>query len=231
MNLKDKLKTIAIGMGLGLTTMTGCTNNKQPEKEPVQDMLSAETNNDVDIYNNPVRLHKVDVTVYRNSSMKDEGYKQLVWGLDNNEQAALERTRAGQKTHLEEYDLPNGDSFMVETYDDGVLKANNSLIVIDRKIQVVGDSKHYALNLQRRADELQEQALQKKRERLEQIKAQERAGMRRSNPAKTEPEIVSDTIAAPESSEPKDTIKQADLHKHDSLPIDTLRRLKGHERD
>lgn len=231
MNLKDKLKTIALGMGLGLTAMTGCTNNKQPEKEPVQDMLSAETFNDVDMYNNPVRLHKVDVTVYRNSSMKDEGYKQLVWGLDNNEQAALERTRAGQKTHLEEYDLPNGDSFMVETYDDGVLKANNSLIVIDRKIQVVGDSKHYALNLQRRADELQEQALQKKRERLEQIKAQERAGMRRSNTAKTEPEIVSDTIAAPESSEPKDTLKQADLHKHDSLPIDTLRRLKGHERD
>lgn len=231
MNLKDKLKTISLGMGLGLTTMTGCTNNKQPEKEPVQDMLSAETNNDVDMYNNPVRLHKVEVTVYRNSSMKDEGYKQLVWGLDNNEQAALERTRAGQKTHLEEYDLPNGDSYMVETYDDGVLKANNSLIVIDRKIQVVGDRKNYALNLQRRADELQEQALQKKRERLEQIKAQERAGMRRSYPVKTEPEFVSDTIAAPKSSEPKDTLKQADLHKHDSLPIDTLRHIKGHERD
>lgn len=231
MNLKDKLKTIALGMGLGLTTMTGCTNNKQPEKEPVQDMLSAETNNDVDMYNNPVRLHKVEVTVYRNSSMKDEGYKQLVWGLDNNEQATLERTRAGQKTHLEEYDLPNGDSYMVETYDDGVLKANNSLIVIDRKIQVVGDRKNYALNLQRRADELQEQALQKKRERLEQIKAQERAGMRRSYPVKTEPEFVSDTIAAPKSSEPKDTLKQADLHKHDSLPIDTLRHIKGHERD
>lgn len=231
MNLKDKLKTIALGMGLGLTTMTGCTNNKQPEKEPVQDMLSAETNNDVDMYNNPVRLHKVEVTVYRNSSMKDEGYKQLVWGLDNNEQAALERTRAGQKTHLEEYDLPNGDSYMVETYDDGVLKANNSLIVIDRKIQVVGDRKNYALNLQRRADELQEQALQKKRERLEQIKAQERAGMRRSYPVKTEPEFVSDTIAAPKSSEPKDTLKQADLHKHDSLPIDNLRHIKGHERD
>lgn len=231
MNLKDKLKTIALGMGLGLTTMTGCTNNKQPEKEPVQDMLSAETNNDVDMYNNPVRLHKVEVTVYRNSSMKDEGYKQLVWGLDNNEQAALERTRAGQKTHLEEYDLPNGDSYMVETYDDGVLKANNSLIVIDRKIQVVGDRKNYALNLQRRADELQEQALQKKRERLEQIKAQERAGMRCSYPVKTEPEFVSDTIAAPKSSEPKDTLKQADLHKHDSLPIDTLRHIKGHERD
>lgn len=231
MNLKDKLKTIALGMGLGLTTMTGCTNNKQPEKEPVQDMLSAETNNDVDMYNNPVRLHKVEVTIYRNSSMKDEGYKQLVWGLDNNEQAALERTRAGQKTHLEEYDLPNGDSYMVETYDDGVLKANNSLIVIDRKIQVVGDRKNYALNLQRRADELQEQALQKKRKRLEQIKAQERAGMRRSYPVKTEPEFVSDTIAAPKSSEPKDTLKQADLHKHDSLPIDTLRPIKGHERD
>ena len=59
MNLKDKLKTIALGMGLGLTTMTGCTNNKQQEKEPVQDMLSAETNNDVDMYNNPVRLHKI----------------------------------------------------------------------------------------------------------------------------------------------------------------------------
>lgn len=232
MNLKDKLKTFAIGMGLGVTTLTGCSESKQTDKEPIDDMLAIDKIVDVDIYNKPVSLHKVEIPVYKDNNMKDEGYKQLVWGLDNSEEISLKRTRSGQKTHLEEYELPNGDKFWVETYNDGVLKANNSLIVIDRKIQVIGDDENYALNLQRRAEELQLKALQKKREKLEKIKEQERSNMRRSNNVKTEIETKKDSVVVADSTEVKDTLQEAETRKHhiDSVSFDTLRQIQIRER-
>lgn len=231
MALKDKLnklKTVAMGVTMA-ATLTNCTD-KQPEKEPVQDMLVYKDATDVDIYGNEVLLHKVDVPIYSDKSMKKEGYMQLLWGLDNNDEVSLRRS--ADKTHLEEYDLPNGDTFLVETYDDGVLKANNSLIVIDRKIQVVGDAKHYQENLNRRAADLQELANQAKRRKLEQIRAEERANAaKRKANVIAETEVQSDSLFVERDSVTAGDSVKNNSHKHrlDSLPLDTVQYIKNHK--
>ena len=231
MALKDKLnqlKTVAMGVTLA-ATLTNCTDKHQ-EKEPVQDMLTIKTVKDVDIYGNEVHLHKVSVPIYKDKNMKDEGYMQLLWGFDSNHEVSVKR--AGAKTHPEEYELPNGDVYVVEAYDDGVLKANNSMIVINRKIQVVGDSKHYQENLNRRADELKERANAIKRRRLEQIRAEERANAaNRKNNVQVETKVAEDTLAVEgDSLNVNDSIKNNN-HKHyvDSLPLDTIKYIKNHK--
>lgn len=232
MALKDKLnklKTVAMGVTMA-ATLTNCTD-KQSEKEPVQDMLVYKDATDVDIYGNEVHLHKVDVPIYSDKSMKKKGYMQLLWGLDNNDEVSLRRS--ADKTHLEEYDLPNGDTFLVETYEDGVLKANNSLIVIDRKIQVVGDAKHYQENLKRRAEDLQELANQAKRRKLEQIRTEERANAaKRKANVNTETEDKKDSLVAERDSlTAGDSVKANNVHNHhvDSLPLDTVKYIKNHK--
>lgn len=231
MALKDKLnqlKTVAMGFTLA-ATLTNCTDKHQ-EKEPVQDMLTIDAADDVDIYGNEVHLHKVSVPIYKDKNMKGEGYEQLLWGLDNNPDVSLKRT--GAKTHPEEYEMPNGDVYVVETYDDGVLKANNSMIVINRKIQIVGDPKHYQENLNRRAGELQERANAAKRRRLEQIRAEERVNaVKRKNNVKVETKVAEDTLVVEgDSLNVNDSIKNNN-HKHyvDSLPLDTIKYIKNHK--
>ena len=233
MTLKDKLnqlKTFMVGAALTSTTLTGCVNNKQQEKIPVQDMLSIDAVEDVDIYGNAVKLHKVNIPVYTDKNMKEDGIMQLAWGLDNNE--TISKKRLNMPTHPEEYDLPDGDTFVVEVYEDGVLKANNSLIIINRKIQVVGDPKHYQENLNRRAGELQERANAAKRRRLEQIRAEERANaVKRKNNVKVETKVAEDTLVVEgDSLNVNDSIKNNN-HKHyvDSLPLDTIKYIKNHK--
>ena len=234
MALKDKLnqlKTFMVGAALTSTTLTGCVNNKHPEQEPAQDMLSIDAVEDVDIYGNTVKLHKVNIPVYTDKNMKKDGIMQLAWGLDNNEN--ISKKRLNMPTHPEEYDLPDGDTFVVEAYEDGVLKANNSLIIIDRKIQVVGDAEHYQENLKRRAADLQEQANQAKRLRLEQIKAEERANAaKRKTAEKVEAKELADSIStvASDTANVSVMVKEQNAHKThaDSLPADTLKRLKNH---
>lgn len=245
MALKDKLnqlKTVALGFTLA-AMFTNCTNKHQ-EEPSFQDMLTIKTVKDVDIYGNEVHLHKVSVPIYKDKNMKDEGYMQLLWGFDSNREVSVKR--AGAKTHPEEYELPNGDTFVVEVYDDGVLKANNSMILINRKIYVVGDSKHYQENLNRRAAELQERANAAKRRRLEQIRAEERANAvkRKKNAAQ---EVVGDTLVVEGDSlnvnnvnvnNVNDSIKNNDhkqnndlKHYGDSLPLDTMKYMKNKERE
>lgn len=226
MALKDKLnqlKTVAMGVTLA-ATLTNCTDKHQ-EKEPVQDMLTIKTVKDVDIYGNEVHLHKVSVPIYKDKNMKDEGYMQLLWGFDSNHEVSVKR--AGAKTHPEEYELPNGDTFVVEVYDDGVLKANNSMILINRKIYVVGDSKHYQENLDRRAAELQER--EQKLRKLQEIRAaQRRDAKRKKNAAQEEAKVVDDTLVVKSDSlNVNDSIKNND-HKHvNSLPLDTIKNVKN----
>ena len=245
MALKDKLnqlKTVALGFTLA-ATFTNCTNKHQ-EEPSFQDMLTIKTVDDFDMYDNKVLgLHKVSVPIYKDKNMKDEGYMQLLWGFDSNHEVSVKR--AGAKTHPEEYELPNGDTFVVEVYDDGVLKANNSMILINRKIYVVGDSKHYQENLNRRAAELQERANAAKRRRLEQIRAEERANAvkRKKNAAQ---EVVGDTLVVEGDSlnvnnvnvnnvnvnNVNDSIKDNNDHKHvNSLPLDTMKYIKNKERE
>ena len=232
----NRLKTVAMGVTMA-ATLTNCT--EKHEKEPVQDMLTIETVDDVDMYDNRVLgLHKVSVPIYKDKNMKNEGYMQLLWGFDSNHEVSVKR--AGAKTHPEEYELPNGDTFVVEVYDDGVLKANNSMILINRKIYVVGDSKHYQENLNRRAAELQERANAAKRRRLEQIRAEERANAvkRKKNAAQ---EVVGDTLVVEGDSlnvnnvnvnNVNDSIKDNNDHKHvNSLPLDTMKYIKNKERE
>ncbi|MDO4162213.1 MAG: hypothetical protein Q4D80_04330 [Pseudomonadota bacterium] len=160
MSVKDKLnhlKTFVVGTVLASTTLSSCTN-KEKAPEPVQDMLSLDYIDDMDMYGNHVRLHKVSIPVYRDESMTDQGYGQLLWGLDNNEN--ISAARAGEKTHAERYGMSEHDyesnKHYVEVYDDGVLKANNSLILVNGRIKVIGDEQHYTGNLNRRSIELKE---------------------------------------------------------------------------
>lgn len=234
MALKDKLnqlKTFMVGAALTSTTLTGCVNNKQQEKTPVQDMLSIDAVEDVDIYGNAVKLHKVNIPIYTDKNMKEDGIMQLAWGLDNNE--TISKKRLNMPTHPEEYDLPDGDTFVVEVYEDGVLKANNSLIIINRKIQVIGDAAHYQANLKRRAADLQEQANQAKRRKLERIRAEERANAsKRKTVAKVEAKELTDSTgtATADTSNVSVTVKEHDVQKThtDSLPADTIKRLKNY---
>lgn len=228
MALKDKLnqlKTVALGVTLA-ATFTNCTNKHQ-EEPSFQDMLTIDAVKDVDMYGNEVHLHKVSVPIYKDKNMKNEGYMQLLWGFDSNHEVSVKR--AGAKTHPEEYELPNGDTFVVEVYDDGVLKANNSMILINRKIYVVGDSKHYQENLNRRAAELQER--EQKLRKLQEIRdAQRRDAKRKKNAAQ---EVVGDTLVVKSDSlNVNDSIKNND-HKHyvDSLPLDTMKYIKNKERE
>ena len=223
----NRLKTVAMGVTMA-ATLTNCTDKH--EKEPVQDMLTIETVDDVDMYNNEVLgLHKVSVPIYKDKNMKNEGYMQLLWGFDSNHEVSVKR--AGAKTHPEEYELPNGDTFVVEVYDDGVLKANNSMILINRKIYVVGDSKHYQENLNRRAAELQER--EQKLRRLQEIRAaQRRDAKRKKNAAQEEAKVVDDTLVVKSDSlNVRDSIKDNKNHKHygDSLLIDTIKNIKNHK--
>lgn len=223
----NRLKTVAMGVTMA-ATLTNCTDKH--EKEPVQDMLTIETVDDVDMYNNEVLgLHKVSVPIYKDKNMKNEGYMQLLWGFDSNHEVSVKR--AGAKTHPEEYELPNGDTFVVEVYDDGVLKANNSMILINRKIYVVGDSKHYQENLNRRAAELQER--EQKLRRLQEIRAaQRRDARRKKNAAQEEAKVVDDTLVVKSDSlNVRDSIKDNKNHKHygDSLLIDTIKNIKNHK--
>lgn len=218
----NRLKTVAMGVTMA-ATLTNCT--EKHEKEPVQDMLTIETVDDVDMYDNKVLgLHKVSVPIYKDKNMKNEGYMQLLWGFDSNREVSVKR--AGAKTHPEEYELPNGDTFVVEVYDDGVLKANNSMILINRKIYVVGDSKHYQENLNRRAAELQER--EQKLRKLQEIRAaQRRDAKRKKNAAQEEAKVVDDTLVVKSDSlNVRDSIKD---HKHygDSLLIDTIKNIKN----
>lgn len=240
MALKDKLnqlKTVAMGVIMA-ATLTNCTDKHQ-EKEPVQDMLTIDAVDDVDMYGNEVHLHKVSVPIYKDKNMKNEGYMQLLWGFDSNREVSVKR--AGAKTHPEEYELPNGDTFVVEVYDDGVLKANNSMILINRKIYVVGDSKHYQENLNRRAAELQER--EQKLRKLQEIRAaQRRDAKRKKNAAQ---EVVGDTLVVKSDSlnvnnvnvnNVNDSIKNNDHKQNDhkyvnSLPLDTMKYIKNKERE
>lgn len=221
----NRLKTVALGFTLA-ATFTNCTDKHQ-EEPSFKDMLTIDAVKGVDIYGNEVHLHKVSVPIYKDKNMKDEGYMQLLWGFDSNHEVSVKR--AGAKTHPEEYELPNGDTFVVEVYDDGVLKANNSMILINRKIYVVGDSKHYQENLDRRAAELQER--EQKLHKLQEIRAaQRRDAKRKKNAAQ---EVVGDTLVVKSDSlNVRDSIKDNNDHEHvNSLPLDTMKYIKNKERE
>ncbi len=229
MNLKDEIKTALITLTAAFT-LSGCSGDKK-NKYQVEDMLTAKYYDDIDLYNNPVRLYKkANITVYKDKEMTEKSFDQLLWVLDNNKEVT--KKRAGEKTHGEEYVMPNGDGGFVEVYDDGVLKENNSIILIDRTFQIIGEGKYYEYNLNRRATELQEeQNKQAKIRRLEQIRARERAeARRRANMQNLAMEA--DSVEVKEISENTDSavsapIKHEIIHKHktDTLSADTVKHV------
>ena len=228
MNLKDEIKTALVTLTAAFT-LGGCSDKKEV-KYQTEDMLTAKFYDDVDLYDNAVHLRKkVAITVYDDREMTKESCKQLLWALENNKEAAKKRT--GEKTHGEEYVMPNGDRGFVEVYDDGVLKENNSLILVDKEFTIVGEGKNYELNLKRRAEDLRyEHEKQAKIRRLEQIRAQERAeARRRANRQNTVVENA-DTVKVVEAADsiaPKDTTKHEFVRKHkpDSLHADSVKHV------
>lgn len=230
MNLKDEIKTALITLTAAFT-LSGCSGDKK-NKYQTEDMLTAKYNDDVDLYNNPVRLYKkASITVYKDKEMTEKSYNQLLWVLDNNKEVTKKRT--GKKTHGEEYVMPNGDGGFVEVYDDGVLKENNSIILIDKTFQIIGEGKNYEYNLNRRAVELQtEQNRLAKIRRLEQIRARERAeAWRRANMQNSAAETA-DSVEVKEVSENADSMVAAPanheiIHKHhtDSMSADSVKQV------
>lgn len=228
MNLKDEIKTALVTLTAAFT-LGGCIDKKEA-KHQTEDMLTAKYNDDVDLYGNAVRLQKKQyISVYNDREMTKKDYQLLRWVLDNNKE--VDRKRSGEKTHGEEFVLPNGDSGFVEVYDDGVLKENNSLILINKEFTVIGEGKNYEYNLNRRAEEIQkEHEKQAKIRRLEQIRAQERAeARRRANRQKESADTVK-VFEAADSIAPEDTTKHEVVrnNKQDSLHTDSVKHVVKH---
>lgn len=242
MNLKDEIKTALITLTAAFT-LSGCSGDKK-NKYQTEDMLTAKYNDAIDLYNNPVRLYKkACITVYKDKEMTEKSCDQLLWVLDNNKEVT--KKRIGEKTHGEEYVMPNGDGGFVEVYDDGVLKENNSIILIDKTFQIIGEGKNYEYNLNRWAGELQaEQNRQAKICRLEQIRAQKRAEARRRANMQNAVAEIADSVEVKDVSENADSTVAVSanyeiIHKHhtDSILADSvkqaahLKRMKAFEHE
>lgn len=228
MNLKDEIKTALVTLTAAFT-LGGCIDKKEAMHQ-TEDMLTAKYNDDVDLYGNAVRLQKKQyISVYNDREMTKKDYQLLRWVLDNNKE--VDRKRSGEKTHGEEFVLPNGDSGFVEVYDDGVLKENNSLILINKEFTVIGEGKNYEYNLNRRAEEIQkEHEKQAKIRRLEQIRAQERAEARRRANRQKESADTIKVFEAADSIAPEDTTKHEVVrnNKQDSLHTDSVKHVVKH---
>ena len=233
MVIKDKinqLKTLLIGSAIASMTLSSCDNgNKGEEFHQTKDMLTTDNVRGADMYGNPMTLKKIKVAVYKDKYLTEQRGEQLVWGLDNNHQA--DSVRTNKKTHGEVYVAPNGEVLgYVEVYSDGVLKDNNSLRLVDKKIQVVGQGDQYQSNLDRHMHEMEDAKIQQKRLEIEKNKAKERAEMRRKAMEAEEQkkdivEVKTDTIKNKEVSvkEKYHTV----AHPKDTAIIDTLHHLKN----
>lgn len=238
MALKDKLnkvKTVAMGAVLAATTLSSCNGGSNSEKEPVQDMLALKEVDGVDIFGNKLVLTKVNFPIYKSDEMIDDHRSLLFWGLEPNEQA---KRNSKENTHAEEFVYPNGEvGGYVEVYDDGVLKANNSLVLIDGKIQVIGDKEHYERNLNRLTSLMSAERDRKKREILMQIRERKRAEMRRSAVKKSEPEQLKDTTDiqnAPDSVTEMNFVKEFShqpetVYHEKKQPIDSVLNMLHHQ--
>ena len=196
MAFKDKLnkvKTVALGTVLAATTLSSCNGRSNAEKEPVQDMLALKEVDGVDIFGHKLVLTKVTFPIYGTAEMIDDRRSLLFWGLEPNKQV---KRNPNEPTHAEEFTHPNGEvGGFVEVYDDGVLKANNSLVLIEGKIQVIGDKAHYQENLKRLSALLTAERNRKKREILEQIRNKERAAIRQSVAKNSQSAQLKDTTS------------------------------------
>lgn len=238
MALKDKLnkvKTVALGTVLAATTLSSCNGRSNAEKEPVQDMLALKEVDGVDIFGHKLVLRKVSFPIYGSAEMIDDRRSLLFWGLEPNKQVKRD---PNEPTHAEEFTHPNGEvGGFVEVYDDGVLKANNSLVLIEGKIQVIGDKAHYKENLERLSTLMAEERNRKKRERLEQIRNRERAAIRQSVAKNFEPEQSIDTTSVKTEIDSIESVNHTKEIEHQPetvyndkrIPVDSVLKILHHK--
>ncbi len=237
MKIKDKirqLKTILVGSALATATLSSCDNGqKADENHQPKDMLAIDKVQGTDMYGNTLVLKKKTIPIYKDKYLTEQRGEQLVWGLDSNPQA--DSVRTNKKTHGEAYVTPNGEvQGYVEVYNDGVLRDNNSLILVNKQIQVVGQGQQYQRNLERYKQDMEDAKIQQKRLEIEKNKAKERAEMRRKameaeeraeEQQKDTAEVKPDTLKNNEVS-----VKakyHATAHPKDTTIADTLHHLKN----
>jgi len=118
----------------------GCSKDKKNLDYNSGDMLSLSEITDKDIAGNVVVLEKINIPLC-DENKQITGINLLHWGI--RDKLAKERS---EKTYATPFYL-GGQLCYVETYKDGVLKGFSSMIIADKRLQVIGDARTYARNL------------------------------------------------------------------------------------
>lgn len=210
----------AVLSAVAAVTLSGCSEDRRENSGSSGDMLSLTSVTEKDVCGNDVVLKKINITLC-DENKQPTGIMKLNWGLDNQP-----KTVRDEETYATPF-YSGSELSYVETYSDGVLKEFPAMIVIDGQLQVVGDKKAYALNLQHIHEQQAEEKRAKARAQAMNKKTEKNYVVIRQKTISDSLIATSDTI--PEM--PKDSVRvnteAGQYHEKDSFVVsDTLKETK-----
>lgn len=149
----NRIKNFTLAVALG-TMMTGC-GQKTPEKEDVVKDIAyyferGEVVDRRDMFGHIVPQKVVEIIIYKKANMKEERFRQLLWGTPAQD---LPNAYQNEKTHAEllyptEYSEPVWIEVFVNSYGVTVLKDQPCFAVDENKrVVYIGDSSTYDSNM------------------------------------------------------------------------------------